>query len=74
MNRFNIKTFMLGAVCASAVFVAVGWRGAHMISSGGGAAAAAICCSETGSHVYAADLDGIYVSKDYGKTWVKKTP
>ena len=63
----------LGIVCAAAVFMAVGWRGSQTgINSI--AASVSVECSENGQNVYAADLNGVHVSRDYGKTWTTHRP
>lgn len=73
MKEFNLTSFGLGLLCAAAIFTAVGWRttqsGVNSMT-----AAVAVHCNAQGETVYAADLNGVHVSRDFGKTWITRKP
>lgn len=71
LKEFILKAFVLLLMCV----LFISWQ---PVGGGGhnnpGYAASAICCSSDGKYVYATDLEGIYCSEDFGKTWKKATP
>ena len=72
-QHIRMKYFILGFLLALCLTFVVGWNASNSSRSGSdygyGYAAASICCSDDGQIVFASDLDGVYVSKDSGRTW-----